>query len=381
MSRDPVLALAGPAKYHLFDLGAELHSRGLLAALLTGYPKSRVSGSGVPPEKIVSLPYFHVPYRLLTRLGWKLEYRDRVAFDFLASRALPEADVYHLIAGSALRTLRAAHRAGRKVVVDRPCSHIVVQDRLLRDEFRFSGVPFAGIDPRVIEQERREYEEADRITVPSEFAKRSFLEMGFAPEQVCVVPYGVSLEKFQPEGGRDPEQFVAMFAGFASVRKSVPRLLQAFDQVRHPRKRLVLVGEVGRDVQRHVRESASKGWLDVRGHVPQANLKGLMSKASVLVLPSIEDGYGVVMSQAMACGTGVLASKNTGAEMLITPENDGLIVPAGDTEALAAGLQRLADDPALVARLGEGALEKAKSLGGWSGYCDGVVAMARALLP
>jgi glycosyltransferase involved in cell wall biosynthesis len=376
-----MLALAGPAKYHLFDLGAELHSRGLLAGLLTGYPKGRLGGLGVPSEKIVSLPHFHVLYRVLTRLGWKLEYRDRVAFDLLASRSLPPADVYHLIAGSALRTIRAAHKAGRKVVVDRPCSHIVVQDRLLRGEFEFSGVPFRGIDPRVVAQERQEYEEADVITVPSEFAKRSFLEMGFAPERVRVVPYGVSLERFQPLGGRDPEAFVAMFAGFASVRKSVPRLLKAFETVRHPRKRLVLVGEIGRDVRRHIEAARPLGWLDVRGHVPQTSLKGLMSQASVLVLPSIEDGYGVVMSQAMACGTCVLASQNTGAEMLITPEQDGLIVPAGDTEALAAGLQRLADDPALVARLGEGALQRARSLGGWSSYCDGVVAMARELLP
>lgn len=381
MPSDLLMALAGPAKYHLFDLGAELDRRGQLAAILTGYPKGRVAGLGVRRERIVSLPYFHVPFRALTLLGWKFEYADRAAFDRLASRRLPEADVYHLIAGSALRTLRAAHSRGKPAVVDRPCSHIVVQDRLLRGEFEFSGVPFAGIDRRVIEQEQLEYQEADVITVPSEFAKRSFLEMGFASERVVVVPYGVSLERFQPVGARDPDEFEVLFVGHASVRKGVPRLLQAFSQVRHPRKRLVLVGEVSRDIRHHVRAALAQGGVTVLGHVQQSRLKEVMSKASILVLPSIEDGYGLVMSQAMACGTGVLASQNTGAEMLLTPEQDGLIVPAGDTVALVEGLQRLADDPGLVQRLGENALAKARSLGGWSVYTDQVLAMARSVLP
>jgi starch synthase len=378
---DPRIVLAGPAKYHLFDAAAELHARGLLAGVVTGYPKYKLRTMGVPMELIVSRPYFHVPYRFFSLLGWKPEHYDNVSFDWLCSRSLPEADVYQAIAGSALRTTREVHRQGKKLLLDRPCSHIRVQNELLRGEFEYCGVPFRGIDPRVIAQEEIEYEEADAITVPSEFAKRSFLKQGFDPGRITVIPYGVSLEKFRPTGERTAGEFVALFAGVASVRKSTPRLIEAFRKIVHPKKRLLLVGGVQPEVRRHVAEAVRAGEAEALGHVSQDKLREVMGRADVLVLPSIEDGYGVVMSQAMACGTPVLASQNTGAEMLLTPEKDGLIVPAGDTDALAAGLQRFADDPEFARAMGQAALETARSMGGWAVYADRIVELARSLLP
>lgn len=373
------IVLAGPSKYHLYDLAAELQKKGALRALMSGYLMLRTRHRRVPSRNFIPLPYYHFAFRVMGRFGLVFEYVDKVVFDWLASRAIPNADVYHLIAGSAIKTMRAAHAKGKKVILDRPCSHIVVQNRLLEGEFRYSGVPFPGIDPRVIRQELQEYEEADVITVPSDFAKRSFLEMGFADDRVVVVPYGVSLERFHPTGGRNPEKFVALFVGYASVRKSVPRLLEAFEAVKHPDKTLLLVGQIAPEVRRHVSKAVRSGHVRALGHMPQENLKQVMSKASVLVLPSIEDGYGLVMSQAMACGTPVVASTNTGAGMLLTDGEDGLIVQAGDTGAITDALQRLADDPGLVERMGAAALAKARSLGGWETYAENILRLAEAV--
>ncbi|MGE0001229.1 MAG: glycosyltransferase [Fimbriimonadaceae bacterium] len=373
------MVLAGPSKYHLYDLAFELQKKGALRALMSGYLMLRSRHRRVPSRNFIPLPYYHFAFRVMGKFGLVYEYVDKVVFDWLASRTIPTADVYHLIAGSAIRTIRAAHARGKKVILDRPCSHIVVQNRLLAGEFEFSGVPFPGIDPRVIRQEEIEYAEADVITVPSDFAKQSFVEMGFADERVVVIPYGVNLQRFHPVGKRDPKKFVALFVGYASVRKSVPRLLKAFENVHHPHKSLLLVGQVAPEIKKHVFAATKTGNVKAIGHMPQENLKAVMSRATVLVLPSIEDGYGLVMSQAMACGTTVIASTNTGAGMLITHGENGLIVPAGDTEAITAALQQLADDPELVERLGSAALERARSLGGWESYAEKILGLAESV--
>jgi glycosyltransferase involved in cell wall biosynthesis len=95
-----------------------------------------------------------------------------------------------------------------------------------------------------------------------------------------------------------------------------------------------------------------------------------MSASHVLVLPSIEEGFGLVMAQAMACGCPVIATTATGAEHLFAENEAGFIVEPRDTGALANCLQQLADDPALRARMSTAALARVHHLGGWDRYGD-----------
>jgi glycosyltransferase involved in cell wall biosynthesis len=95
-----------------------------------------------------------------------------------------------------------------------------------------------------------------------------------------------------------------------------------------------------------------------------------MSSSHVLVLPSVEEGFGLVMAQAMACGCPVIASSATGAEHLFSDNEAGFIVAPRDTDALADRLQQLADDTALRQRMSAAALECVRHLGGWDNYGD-----------
>jgi glycosyltransferase involved in cell wall biosynthesis len=78
----------------------------------------------------------------------------------------------------------------------------------------------------------------------------------------------------------------------------------------------------------------------------------------VFVLPSIEDGFGMVIGEAMACGCPVIASVNTGASELISDAVDGFIVPIRSPELIADRLQMLADNPELRQRMGSAALAR-----------------------
>jgi alpha-maltose-1-phosphate synthase len=115
------------------------------------------------------------------------------------------------------------------------------------------------------------------------------------------------------------------------------------------------------------------------GHLPQDQLPAVMSSSHVLLLPSLEDGFGMVMAQAMACGCPVISSVNTGGPDLFTDGVEGFIVPIRSPEAIAARLQQLADDPTLQQRLSEAALARVQKIGGWHEYGEAWMKVLRSL--
>jgi alpha-maltose-1-phosphate synthase len=122
------------------------------------------------------------------------------------------------------------------------------------------------------------------------------------------------------------------------------------------------------------------GDIKVFGHMPQTELKNIMSLSHVLVLPSVQDGFGMVMAQAMACGCPVIASTNTGGEDLFTHGDEGFIVPIRDVKALTERLQQLADNPDQRAKMAERALARVQTLGGWQGYGEKAMAIYAEVL-
>jgi glycosyltransferase involved in cell wall biosynthesis len=114
--------------------------------------------------------------------------------------------------------------------------------------------------------------------------------------------------------------------------------------------------------------------------MPQTELKNLMSRSHVMVLPSIEEGFGMVMAQAMACGCPVIASRNTGGEDLFDDGQEGFIVPIRDVDALANRLQQLADQPDLRAAMGQRALQRVQSIGGWRDYGEKAMTIYNEML-
>src|ERR1700690_826861 len=102
--------------------------------------------------------------------------------------------------------------------------------------------------------------------------------------------------------------------------------------------------------------------------MPQNQLKNVMSRSHVMVLPSVEEGLALVQAQAMACGCPVVGTSHTGAEDLFSDGQEGYIVPIRDVSALAERLQHLADYPEQRTQMGQRALAKVKSYGGWHRY-------------
>ncbi|MDB5108516.1 MAG: hypothetical protein JWM69_1457, partial [Candidatus Binatus sp.] len=92
------------------------------------------------------------------------------------------------------------------------------------------------------------------------------------------------------------------------------------------------------------------------------------SQASVLVVPSIQEGLALVQAQAMACGVPVIATENAGAADLFSDGVEGFIVPPRDPRAIREKLQTMIENPSMRDQMGEAALARVRAIGGWEDY-------------
>jgi glycosyltransferase involved in cell wall biosynthesis len=242
---------------------------------------------------------------------------------------------------------------------------MLYQCRILTEEHDRLGQKFKGIDRRLVERELAEYEYADMIFVPSEFAYRSFVEYGVPEYKLRKNPLGVDLRIFKPVARTD-DIFRVIFVGNLSIQKGIPYLLAALAGLKLPKFELCLVGtslpEVRPFLARH------EGGFRYLGVMPRTELYRYYSQSSAFILPSIQDGFGMVMAEAMACGLPVIATTNTGSEDLFTDGVEGFIVPIRDPEAIRDRVLKLYNDPDLRNEMSRAALGRVQSMGGWNEY-------------
>lgn len=368
------VALSTIGKFHTFDLARELFKRGRLDSIFTGYPRFKLKQENLPTELIHTFPWIHTPYmgfsqrsRLGIAINREWEYWDRVTFGRHVARKLPDVDIFMGLSSTGLEAGEIAKKRGIKFICDRGSAHIRTQNQILKEEHDRWDLNYKEIDPRIIEREESEYEIADCITVPSKFAQRTFTELSLKTE---LIPYGVNLDKFYPVAKPRTKSFDVLYVGNISLQKGIPYLLLAFEKLQTSNKTLTLVGSYTQPALNFMRSLTSNNNISFKGSVEQSHLKELMSRAHVMVLPSVQEGFGMVQAQAMACGCPVIASTHTGAEDLYTDGKEGFIVPPRDVDALTEGMQKLADNPLLREQMSTAALFKVKRIGGWSQYGD-----------
>jgi glycosyltransferase involved in cell wall biosynthesis len=360
--------------FHHFELAHQLHRRNHLRRIYSTWPWARLKREGLPREFVRTFPLIHTTDYLLRQTGFypaALEGRFNQwgsdTFDAWLRRRIEPCDALIAISGAGLTTGPLVQSRGGKFICDRGSTHQRFQFEVMAEEHRRWRLPYRPPPAHIVRREEAIYALADVITVGSNVARRSFIAMGIAPEKVHVIPYGVRLDKFTPTEPPPPGSFEVLFAGQISLRKGIPYLLEAFARLRHPRKHLTLVGALQDDLRPLLATLPTED-VTFTGNIPQPQLACRMSASHVLVLPSIEEGFGMVMAQAMACGCPVLASSATGAEHLFADNEAGFIVEPRDIGALADRLQQLADNPALQQQLSAAALACVQQIGGWNRY-------------
>ncbi|HYD42339.1 MAG TPA: glycosyltransferase [Anaeromyxobacter sp.] len=174
----------------------------------------------------------------------------------------------------------------------------------------------------------------------SEFARGKFIECGLPAERIFVKPN--FLARPPPEPG--PDAGYGLFLGRLSREKGVDVLLRALRAVPY-RTKIVGDGPLRAELEAR-REEWGLRHVQFTGQLPWDDCQELLSRASFLVVPSIcYENFPMVIAEAYACGRPVLASRLGALPELVHHGRTGLLFEAGDADALADALRRLAEDP------------------------------------
>jgi glycosyltransferase involved in cell wall biosynthesis len=260
----------------------------------------------------------------------------------------------------ALHTFRRAARRDIARIWDLPLPHYRTIETVLRDEAR--RWPDAAVGPPHREpqwKQRRKDDElalATTISVASRFTKRS-LE-GVAPNIPIVIgPYGFPIAEFVARPAPPDGKFRVLSVGTHDLRKGTPYLLEAWRRAAIPDAELHLVGPLR--LQKSFVDRYA-GLFQHWPHVPKRELGARYSAADLVAFPTLGDGFGLVIQEAMCCGAPVVTTPCGGGPECITDGVDGWITPPRDIDALVARFRACAADRDGTAAVGRAARARAE---------------------
>jgi glycosyltransferase involved in cell wall biosynthesis len=267
------------------------------------------------------------PHRFLRSFSDRLP--GNAARRLLREDGAPSADLFH---GLNQRLGVARHRRTVSTFHDL----FVISGDYSTPEFR----------TRFTAQARAAAECSDLIITVSAFTARQVEQLlRVEPSKIRVIPHGA--RPAPPPSRTVSRETIILSVGAIQRRKNIVRLIEAFEQTA-PEWRLVLAGSFGFDSEealQRIERSSRKRDIQVLGYVSDSELEDLYQRASLLAFPSLDEGFGMPILDAMARGVPVLTSN-----ISAMPEVSGdaaLLVDPTDVNAIADGLRRLSTDSEL----------------------------------
>ncbi len=300
----------------------------------------------------------------------------------LARRAGAAVFSYSTYAAEALAGTRAGERPK---LLFQMHPHPASARRVLEEELRQTPLAATSllreyelsISPRAYRRLVREPELADAIVVASRFCAHTLAENGIPTQRVYVVPYGVDTASFpeKPLGWRPGDRLKLVFLGSIIQRKGVSYLLEAMRRVQGRPVELVLCGRVAPD--RRLLMGYEGLPITVRLGLAHEQVVRELHAADLFVFPSLLEGFGQVILEAMACGLPVITTPHTcGPDVLVEGEH-GFVVPIRDSAALADRILWALDHRERLAEMGRQAAMRAREFT-WERFREGIRCAYRA---
>jgi glycosyltransferase involved in cell wall biosynthesis len=302
-------------------------------------------------------------------------------FDARVAQRVAEIEVNAVYAyeGGARQTFVQARRRGIRTLYDLTSGHWYWERDFLRQE-QARSPHMASVLPKLSDSEEhmrekdQELELADLVIVASQHVRRTLA--GVVPDnKIRVVPYGAP--QVRPRTGIRTDTHSplrVLFAGALHQRKGIGYLLRAIEMLGSDVD-LTMIGQ--RFAPNDIVDSACKSykWFET---IPHEQVLDIMMQSDVLVLPSLSEAFGLVVTEALACGLPVIVTPNVGASDLIVDGREGFVVPVCSSEAIADRLNLLNHDRGLLAEMSRNA-QAAAEAHSWKSYRDRWAEAVRAV--
>ncbi len=351
------IAVSTPGQMHAAQLVNTLARRGDRVRFYTS----------TPPGKLVIDPavqYRFAPKTLeilsfLTKipLSPAILFLDAVVYDRAVAVLSRGEEVLYGWAHSSLASGLAAKKRNGHYILDRACPHVDVQQSLLKSEGEKVGVHFKGQPAWFRDRQIAEYNNADYIVVPSDYTRRSFP----AKYQHKIVKAPISGRIRWPEtvSSNRHDEFTVGVLGGSPLRKGYLYLLRAWEELALPKARLLLRSGNLLEFPKLRELVGRQSNVEFVGYVPK--LKDFYERCDMFVLPSVDDGFGMALFEAMAHELPCVATSNCGAAELLTPGKDGLVVEPFSSEQLANAILALYRSEGLRREIGKNGRQTARA--------------------
>lgn len=358
-----------PNRAHHYRYALALHRAGMLHAFISGFPrfspkaKEAELGSALHRADLLQTTYLaSLKVGAPDKVSSCLAYLSKIEQDLMCKRYLNGCSLFVFYNGSGLISCQQARRRSIVTVVEAVNSHVAYQEEILKEEHQKIGLSWTPFHKKEKERRIREYDQADYILTPSDFVKKSFTDYGYPERKLLKVPYGFDAP---PVGSvkRDSDNFTVLYVGSISIRKGLRYLIQAFASIQHPRKKLIIVGP--RSMPDGLHDLNIPNEVTFTGVLKGESLKEMYQLADVFCLPTLEDGFGLVLGEALSYGLPVITTTNSGGHDLLTDGKEGFIVPIRNAVSIGEKLQLLADDIPLRHSMHLAAQAKTSSIKGW----------------
>ena len=275
--------------------------------------------------------------------------RDRrIGGHWIAQRVIAEnfggANALYVHPCTGTDAVREAKRRGMFVVLE-AISHPFLKRVELAEYQKFGATPPPECEPALNEANLSFFKEeallADLVLAASPFVRAGLIELGIDPARIAVVPYGLDSSFFNEEPVPQPGR--VLYVGHIGYLKGLPYLAEAARQLQAEG----FGGEVravGPHDGRLIHRPEFAG-LHYIGQVPRSEVKQEFLAADILAFPTMSDGFGVVLLEAMAAGLPVVCTRN--CARVVEDGRNGFVVPSGDPVSLAASIRKLVSDRSL----------------------------------
>jgi alpha-maltose-1-phosphate synthase len=358
-----------------FDYAKALAEIGALGLFVCGFPRRNSSDLiALLGSQAVFCDLWQTAFLVSNRLAGStrfsriLSHRAKVALDRVTSRHLDGCDAAIFYSGAGLETIRACRRRGSLSICQVHHAHVLEQERILQKEAAACGLRYAPIySPAQVRRQLKEFEEADVILCPSGAVSESFERAGLPAEKLVVVQHGVDLsaELVKPAVSNLAKRPLrVLYVGQLHYRKGLRYLGEAMQEFSADQVECRVVGpDFGLSglvsapgADRFVKTGPKKG----------RDLLAEYAEADVFVLPSLEEGFGLVVLEAMRAGLPVIITSAVGAKDFVTDGVEGWVVPPANPEALREKIRWMKLHPTERQTMGRAAAERARSAGGWT---------------
>lgn len=320
--------------------------------------------SGVKSQPTLSRGNLRVPFRIIGTMR-AVRLHDQIVARRL-KKLSGDIDLIHTWPLGALETLKTARSLGIPTVLERPNAHTGFAMNVVQRECDRMGVSLPpnhehAYNAEKLDREKAEYRLATRLLCPSDFVVKTFLEEGFPVSHLARHIYGYDETVYYPSSNPAPRSsgLTMLFVGVCAVRKGVHYALEAWLKSPASRTgRFLIAGEFLASYQEKLASMLSHPSVEVLGH--RTDVPELMRKSDILVLPSIEEGFGLVIAEAIGSGCVPLASE--ACTEIPGEMKNGLMHKVGDVETLSRQITLLDENRDLLQGLRNACLASSSSL-------------------